>query len=469
MALIRPPLPRLEIRFLVLLFVLVCLSWEAGRFSSYWEKLRIPASTPHSHNLHVLIPGNAANSRICRTLATAIINDYPSIKIINWGLKGGDAEMNGYDMTTGKNWGVLKYLRSLPPEKDKDLVIMVDAHDVVFQLPVDITLQRYKSANRNAISRLKGQHDDHDIAKYGLSQTILMGAEKFCWPLDHRHPACYAVPESLIKANAYGENTDQSLETNRPRWLNSGTIIGPVDDLRELYEWAHLLWKGYPAWGGDQDYFSNIYGTQELSRQRLRGTKNWVFGFGEKLEEKDLIIPNVETEHTDYHLGVDLNSSIFQTLNKALDDMSSVVHSNRTDLSSKDHLHGTASIYQEHFPFPQDLLKQRPPFQGLQDDMESTDRSEQLKKTWRDVRLHSNFHARSIPSIMHYNGDKSHMDDWWHRQWWTGWGRELMEVKMSRPGFQISTDSKSNPKLLWTDICSEFDDEVFVDQVESYL
>ena len=35
--------------------------------------------------------------------------------------------------------------------------------------------------------------------------------------------------------------------------------MGPVDDLRALYEWAHVLWMAYDTWGGDQDYFSNIY------------------------------------------------------------------------------------------------------------------------------------------------------------------------------------------------------------------
>lgn len=377
--------------------------------------------------------------------------------------------MNGYDMITGKNWGVLKYLRSLPSDMDKDLVIMADAHDVVFQLPMDITLERYEAANREAMSRIKSQHKETDIAKYGLSQSILMGAEKHCWPLDHRHPACYAVPESLIHPQAYGDKTDKELDSNRPRWLNSGTIIGPVDDLREMYEWAHMLWRAYVAWGGDQDYFSHIYGIQELSRQRLRGNKKWSFGFGESFAQSDLFTPNLETDHKDYHLGLDLNSKIFQTLNNALDDMSSVVHNNETDLDAKDSMHGTKVIFQDEFDFPHDLLQRQSPFIELQDYLQSEDKWEQLGKTWRDVRLHSNFHARSIPSIMHYNGDKTRMDDWWHRQWWTGWGRELMEVKMSKPGFRIASDAKSNPILSWKDMCSEFEDKVFVDPVESYL
>ncbi|KAK2608920.1 hypothetical protein QQS21_002496 [Conoideocrella luteorostrata] len=415
-------------------------------------------SPENNQRVHLLIPGNKANSRICRTITSSIINNFPPPTIINWGQNEGNASMNGYDMITGKNWGVLKYLRSLPPKADNDLVIMVDAHDVVFQLPLSVALQRYVAIRDSASARTISQHGPEEVFRHGLQQTIIMGAEKYCWPLDHRHPACFAVPTSPLREDAYGNKTDKLLFTNRPRWLNSGTIMGPVGDLRKLYEWAHLLWMAYDTPGGDQDYFSNIYGRQELSRQRLRGGKDWVFGFGEHFEEKDLIWPHMETKHTDYHLGVDLTSTLFQALNAALDDLSSVVHSNNTDMLEKDHSHGTASIYNAPFPFPEDLLKLPVP-KGRQANygVDAT--------TWRDVRLFSNFHARSIPVILHYNGDKSRVDSWWQRQWWTGMGRELMQMKMGHAGFPIMTDA--NVTLQWADMCEEFSDQIFVEPIES--
>lgn len=166
--------------------------------------------------------------------------------------------MNGYDMITGKNWGILKYLRALPAEADHDLMLMVDAHDVIFQLPLDVLLHRYATIQRETASQLLTQHGPDQVRKYGLAKTIFMGAEKFCWPLDHKHPACWAVPTSPLRADAYGAKTDKETDSNRPRFLNSGTIIGPIGDLRKLYERAHMLWTAYDTWGGDQDYFSNI-------------------------------------------------------------------------------------------------------------------------------------------------------------------------------------------------------------------
>lgn len=367
--------------------------------------------------------------------------------------------MNGYDMITGKNWGVLQYLRSLPPSASDDLVIMVDAHDVVFQLPPSIVVRRYNAFRRRTMARLLRQHGAEQVSKLGLDLSVIMGAEKFCWPMSHKHPACYAVPTSPLPPNAYGRWTDQSVEKNRPRWLCSGTIIGPVKNMLKVYEQAHAMWTAYETADydtkGDQEYFSNMYGRQELSRQYQRGSKEWVFGFGENFAEDKLIFPHIETTHNDYGLGVDLTSGIFQSLNKATDDLSPVVHSNAHDLALKDKKHGTSSIYGERFVFPHDM-RDLPMPRGVVD------------RTWLDVQLFTNFHARSIPAIMHYNGDKSKMDAWWQRLWWTGSGKQLLQKRGLDEGLWIHTDRKEDGKevqIRWDIMCGAFEDKVFVEPV----
>lgn len=363
--------------------------------------------------------------------------------------------MNGYDMTTGKNWGVLQYLRSLPASASDDLIIMADAHDVVFQLPPSVLVHRYNVFRRQTMARLIRQHGTDQVSQLGLDLSIVMGAEKFCWPFDHRHPACYAVPTSPLPHNAYGFRTDKSTHTNRPRWLCSGTIIGPVNDMLKLYERAHAMWTAYETGGGDQDYFSNIYGRQELSRQYQRGAKEWVFGFGEQFRESSLIFPHIETTHTDYKLGVDLTSTIFQSLNEALDDMSPVVHSNVEDLAKKDMKHRTSRIFGNQFPFPRDMLDLPVP-RGAG------------KRWWRDVQLFTNFHARSIPAVLHYNGDKSKMDEWWKQQWWTGHGKQMLRERGLDKGLWMQTDryvDGTAERIRWDDMCGDFEDKVFVEPV----
>ncbi|KAI9926510.1 hypothetical protein MW887_004278 [Aspergillus wentii] len=391
-----------------------------------------------------------------------MINDYPPPVLLNWGLNEGDPAMNGYDMTTGKIWGVLKYLRSLPREAENDIVITIDAHDVVFQLPLPILLSRYHGINNRVNERLARQHGLDVVKQKNITQTIIMGAEKYCWPLDHRHPACYAVPPSPLRPDAYGKDTDKSTETNRPRWLNSGTIVGPVRDMRFLYEWVHLLWRAYYTRGGDQDYFSYIYGMQELGRQKLRGTHDWVFGFNESFDEKDFVPTHLPVEHTDYHLGLDLGSEIFQAVNKAWEDLSPVVHENNTLVDERDRVHGTASIYQEHFRYPQDLSEIASPFQDLKG-TEAAETEHLLNINWRGVPLFTNFNSRSIPVAMHHNGDKKKMEEWWHLLWWKGRGRDMKnakERKMGKSGFWISTDS--GHRLTWDQICADHQASVFV-------
>ncbi|PHH86914.1 hypothetical protein CDD83_9581 [Cordyceps sp. RAO-2017] len=424
------------------------------------RKFRPAAAQRHERRVHLLVPANRANSRLCRTVASAIVNDYPAPVIINWGLEQGDEAMNGYDMVTGKNWGVLEYLRELPATADDDIVIMVDAHDVIFQLPLQVLLGRYDDINAQATARLEKQHGREGLRADRIGQTIIMPSEKYCWPLDHRHPSCYAVPESGLRPDAYGPETDRATETNRPRWLNSGVIMGPVGDMRELYEWAHVLWRAYDTQGGDQDYFSHIYGVQELSRQRLRGSQDWAFGFGEHFKDDELWRPHMEARHRDYRLGLDLGSTAFQALNSAAGDLSAVVHGNATAVDARDREHGTADIYGAPFAFPDDLrgplpagFRARAPDDGAG------------PPGWRDVRLFSNFHARSVPALLHFNGDKTHMDDWWHRQWWAGQGREMLQLRSSRPGFAIRPDNRSahSVSMSWDDLCAPFEADVFVE------
>ncbi|KAK2592077.1 hypothetical protein QQS21_010213 [Conoideocrella luteorostrata] len=428
--------------------------YTSSGHSDYLPPTNPPGHQLHNdgHRVHLLIPANRADYRLCRTLASTLVNRYPSPTLINWEQQPGDASMNGYDMTTGKNWGVLQFLRSLPSEADQDLVIMVDAYDVIFQLPLDVVLQRYEAINKQATDRLIRQHGEEQVLRYGLNQTIIMGAEKYCWPLNHKHPACWAVPASPLPPDVYGSRTDRGNgEKSRPRWLNSGTIMGPVGDLRKLYEHAHMLWTAYDTDGGDQDYFSNIYGRQELSRQQLRGSKEWIFGFGKTYKEKSLIWPHMETQHVDYHLGVDLSSSLFQMMNGAIGDVSSVVHSASAEVEAKDRQHRTAGVYGAPFPFPDDLLQSRIPNGGQING--------QPDITWRDVSLFTNFYARCIPAVLHYNGDvKSSVDKSWRAQWWQGRGREMVRLRTSEPRFRINTDA--NRTLQWNEICGTFENRL---------
>ncbi|KZZ95455.1 hypothetical protein AAL_04686 [Moelleriella libera RCEF 2490] len=387
---------RILLIFLVVGFVALDIKWlHGGKHISNYVK-----GSPKPR-FHFLLPANKANPQLCRTITSALVNGYPAPVLINWGLDVGDDKMNGYDMTTGKNWGVLQYLRRLPREADDELVLMVDAHDTMLQLPFDVAVQRYRA-----------------------------------------------------------------IEVSRPRWLCSGTVMGPAGDLRRLYERAHQMWTSYDTRDGDQHYFGNIYGRQELGRHRLRGSRDWVFPLRERYPDDQIIFPNAETNHTDYHLGVDLGSSLFQSLNAALMDMSPIVHSRAADLEAVDRAHKTHDIYQTPLPFPQDLLDAPPPPLIVPGDDDhyhgGGGASPSEPRSWRDVRLWANFRARVIPAVMHFNGvAKLDWKEWWHKQWWTGRGRELLRRRTGEPGFALETDAAANTRMTWDELCAPFESDMF--------
>ncbi|KAJ7763545.1 hypothetical protein DFH07DRAFT_1018219 [Mycena maculata] len=84
----------------------------------------------------------------------------------------------------------------------------MDAWDVWLQLPPQILLERYR--------------------EYG-SHPVVIGADMACWPNDWDEPACRDVPESPVPKNAYEGDMAP------PRWANSGTIIGTVKSMKDVY------------------------------------------------------------------------------------------------------------------------------------------------------------------------------------------------------------------------------------------
>ncbi|KAJ3300591.1 hypothetical protein HK104_009927 [Borealophlyctis nickersoniae] len=74
---------------------------------------------------------------------------------------------------------------------------------------------------------------------------IVFGADKKCWPNHPRSPECTAIPHSPLPRDVYGNKTDTGhmeggksvdYELNRPRWVNSGTVIGYATDLAVMYQ-----------------------------------------------------------------------------------------------------------------------------------------------------------------------------------------------------------------------------------------
>ena len=244
-------------------------------------------------------------------MASAAANRYPVPLLLGWRGRG---ELDAKITHLAKLRSLTRYLDSLPPEEDNDLAIMVDGYDVIQQLPVEILLERYFEVAKEADARLAQQYGIslEELHRRNISQTIFWGPDKVCWPIDPRAARCWAVPGSSIRPGAFGP--PGQFDTSDPRWLNSGTVMGPIGHLRELIyatmdEIAYTYDTDYEHSESDQYYLSNVWGRQEYWRARQLGNGT------AKSSPAGHIIPvkRFEEQQTEMHVAIEYESRLFQT------------------------------------------------------------------------------------------------------------------------------------------------------------
>ncbi|KAF8466206.1 hypothetical protein BDZ91DRAFT_794438 [Kalaharituber pfeilii] len=164
--------------------------------------------------VYLLVPIHTPNLQFCKCLRTHLINGFTPT-LVNFGIDVGGDRANKYF----KIQGVYNYLkRNEAKLKPKDIIAIVDGFDAFSQLGPDTLIERFRASG----------------------QKIFTGVDKNCFPNDPLGPVCNNIPESEYPEHAYGPETDKDQidgdrDHTRPRWVNSGTIIGYKEDLQRLY------------------------------------------------------------------------------------------------------------------------------------------------------------------------------------------------------------------------------------------
>ncbi|KAG5929488.1 hypothetical protein E4U42_005753 [Claviceps africana] len=263
--------------------------------------------------LHFLIPASNSNLNFCYHLASAAANRYPVPTLIGW---NGEGEMNIAQTHLAKLRAVKRYLDSLDVAEADDLILMADGYDIIHQLPPEVVIERYFELVREANEYLAQRMglSVKEMKKKGTHQTIFFGPDKVCFPDDDENAArCWAAPASLLGPDPFGPSTDD-VASKDPRWLNSGTIIGPVSDLSKvidasIHEINVTYSQDYWQRDSDQYYLANLFGRQEYWRNRM---------FLQQVDtDEKHIIPEKEsdTQETEFHMAIEYESSLFQTKN----------------------------------------------------------------------------------------------------------------------------------------------------------
>lgn len=194
-------------------------------------------------------------------LASANIAGFNPPLIVNYGqkyenkLEAHAAKINGVYVTLAnlaKDKPPSKTVTEGEPELD-NLALVIDGFDAWFQLGPEVLVERY-------LERTKGK-------------TVVFGVDKECWPNKHDTAACTAAPESPLPTDAYGPETDKDKwhYKTRARYLNSGTIIGPIGDIQEIFSVSKSSLDKATAEGrviySDQGVIADVWGEKRTVAQ----------------------------------------------------------------------------------------------------------------------------------------------------------------------------------------------------------
>ena len=429
---------------------------------------------PESH-FHLLIPATAANQDLCKLLFSVAVLQYPSPTLINWGFQ---EETDVLVKHLAKVQGLLRYLNTFPPQMDNDLVLIVDGYDTWFQLPPKILIQRYFEINAAADQDLLKVHGSNVTSAKDIRQTVLFGPDKLCWPVDKgrdRLPACRAVPPSHMPDYAFGPYLDftfdqafSNAEHARPRWLNSGTIIGPANDVRMVLEATAALIPETTKSGSDQQYFADLFGRQEHSRRLLNSSASSPI-------DDDYETPTFAMgEKTEFHVGLDYQSSLFQLAGHYAPYLSWMVYDGSVDQGpGSDH---TTTRKPFRFEPPSDLISSHNPFaagnQALPQVNISCGRAKPdtcnlpLDKTWRNVPLGTNVITKQVFALLHLTFLKEERDTWWNKMWYYSYSRALHSASVHTNDTPVS-DSPIDGRIWWNSGDSHLANQTQIDKSAS--
>ncbi|KAH6685165.1 hypothetical protein EV126DRAFT_455252 [Verticillium dahliae] len=322
-----PARKRYVVLIIPLVFVVVSLVMGFSRLQlielSHPVSQEVHQMPPRTSKLHYLVPSSFVNDAVCAGIISALVNRYPIPTLIGY---KGENEFDAVDHLA-KVRVINRFLKTLPAEDD-DLVIVVDSFDVLAQLPVEVTLERYFEMSARSEKQLADQRgitidELHDL---GIRQSILYGTGKICFDANPNEPLCPFVPGSNSAQQKFGVMTGGFSDPRYrdSRYLNSGTIMAPVGHLRkfmhavqELVEADDVIVPLNVTSHGrfrhhmDQWFTATLYVRQEYHRALdMNGGKYP----GNLTGVSDLPKPRKSAnDTTEYHIFVDFDSSFTQT------------------------------------------------------------------------------------------------------------------------------------------------------------
>lgn len=367
--------------------------------------------------LHFVVPTTTTNGDVCKVLLSGAVLGYPEPVLVGWDGRG---RFNGTESRLFRLSESLDYLTSLRKSQDGDLVLIVDASNTWLQLPPQAIIQRYQRAINKANTRLKAQSllERHSAEGIRVRNTVLFGADKFCWPQNGETIPCWSAPASQLPDTIFGPNTDREDVTLRPRYLNSGTIIGPVKDVRDILraslDKVDVEWdEDFGHNDSDQHYLHVLWGEQEEARLGIHN--------GTWIVDKD-------DERTEFHMAVDQESDVYQGHNWYSQYVTWMSYNHSTTSPKQ------RQKTRQHNPGRLDRLTLSDDLASMPGPYSAAETGDLLPSNlgWQDVMLGTNTATGEVFPLYHVTGNEMAIEQWWPRMWFHEHAEALLESMRQR-------------------------------------
>ena len=199
---------------------------------------------------------------LCKSVLSSALLGYPTPNLIHW------SEENE---NTAKRIPVISdYLQNLKVSDHIDLVLIADGFEHWFQLSPQILVDRYHAINRweNEAIQQKARGNKDAV---NIKQSIIFNSEKRCWPFMTNEAECAPTVASPFPKLMYEVANGTLVETGtRQVFLDSNFIVGPVDDMRMLFERANAKLEAAKEEDvSELQIFQEIWAEQEEHRRTL--------------------------------------------------------------------------------------------------------------------------------------------------------------------------------------------------------
>jgi len=202
----------------------------------------------------------------------------------------------------------------------------------------------------------------------------------------------------------------------------------------------HQEYMDFPIFKSDQYWFAEIWAKQEYARillaeGPLQSTKRRLwhmkdFKGGGKSKDTKLNIPKLaKKKSNEYHITLDYESAIFQTMSFQYDYFAWMLYSqSNTGILGPERL-----LDEAPFDLAEDILQSPSPFAAFDNVDEETVAKANVpsNSSWRSFALGTNTLTENVFPMLHYTGPKLYREWWWPRLWYYPYIEDMLKATAS--------------------------------------